>query len=388
MIVEKIDKTYREDLIQKNVGIKIRELRKAEKMNAIDLASKADISQGQLSKIETGKTNVSIKNLARLCHILGQPLNYLFQTEDKSTAVRQRIIAVAGLENQGLHWFGREVGINTNGTVTLDSLGTLQFGPAVDQIDLILDGTVDLFIESLDEFYRIAPALKQLSLPYCFRDEQQRQAFLASPYFRKNVTEILLKKGIRFLNPNWNWIRGLEWVLVSRRPICTPEDVKGLKVRIFDCEHLRIFWEEMGAIPVVVPWSKVRKAISSGKVDVLPTSKAFVYQNGFCSNARYVTVLGDIPSIMGVFITETKFSSFSPEVQHALERACDSAGNIFSLNLFHIEKKNERLNMSRYKAAYLKVDLSPWWLAVSRIRKKLTDQGILPEQTFREIETV
>jgi len=386
--MEKIDKALQEDLIQKNVGIKIRELRKAGKMNAIDLASKAGISQGQLSKIETGKANVSIKNLARLCRILGRPLNYLFQTEDKSTAVRHRIIAVAGLENHGLHWFGQEVGSNTNGTVALSSLGTLQFGPAVDQIDLILKGTVDLFIESLVEFYRIAPALKQLSLPYCFRDEQHRQAFLASPYFRKNVTEILLQKGIRLLNPNWNWIRGLEWVLVSRRPICTPEDVKGLKVRIFDCEHLRIFWDEMGAIPVVVPWSKVRKAIASGQVDVLPTSKAFVYQNGFCSNARYVTILGDIPAIMGVFITETKYSSFSSEVQHALEKACDSAGNIFSLNLYHIEKKNVRLNMSRYKAAYLKVDLSSWRLAVSRIRKKMTDQGTLPEQTLREIEKV
>jgi TRAP-type C4-dicarboxylate transport system substrate-binding protein len=357
-------------------------------MNAIDLASKAGISQGQLSKIETGKANVSIKNLARLCRILGRPLNYLFQTEDKSTAVRHRIIAVAGLENQGLHWFAQEVGSNTNGAVALNSLGTLQFGPAVDQIDLIFEGSVDLFIENLAQFYRIAPALKQLSLPYCFRDEQHRQAFLASPYFRKNVTEVLLQKGIRLLNPNWNWIRGLEWVLVSRRPICTPEDVMGLKVRIFDCEHLRIFWDEMGAIPVVVPWSKVRKAIASGQVDVLPTSKAFVYQNGFCSHARYVTILGDIPEIMGVLITETKYSSFSSEVQHALEKACDSAGNIFSLNLYHIEKKNERLNMSRYKAAYLKVDLSPWRLAVSRIRKKMTDQGTLPGQTLREIEKV
>lgn len=384
--MEKIDKAVQEDLIQKNVGIKIRELRKAGKMNAIDLALKAGISQGQLSKIETGKANVSIKNLAQLCRILGRPLNYLFQTEDKSTAVRHKIIAVAGLENQGLHWFAQEVGSNTNGAVALNSLGTLQFGPAVDQIDLIFEGSVDLFIENLVQFYRIAPALKQLSLPYCFRDEQHRQAFLASQYFRENVTKVLLQKGIRLLNPNWNWIRGLEWVLVSRRPICTPEDVKGLKVRIFDCEHLRIFWDEMGAIPVVVPWSKVRKAIASGQVDVVPTKKALIYHNGFCSNAKYVTILGDIPDIMGVFITETKYSSFSPWIQHALEKGCDSAGNIFSLNLYHIEKKNERLNMSRYKVAYLKVDLSPWRLAVSRIRKKMTDQGLLPEQTLIEIE--
>jgi TRAP-type C4-dicarboxylate transport system substrate-binding protein len=89
---------------------------------------------------------------------------------------------------------------------------------------------------------------------------------------------------------------------------------------------------------------------------------------------------------MGVFITETKYDSFSPDIQHALEKACDSVGNIFSLNLYHTEKKNELLNMSRYKAAYLKVDLAPWRLAVSKIRKKMTDHGILPGQTLKEID--
>ena len=384
--MRKIDKAIRETLIQKDVGVKIRALRKAEKMSAVDLASKAGISQGQLSKIENGKATISIKNLARLSDILDRPLSYLFQTEDRASAARHTITAVAGLENQGLHWFAQEIRSHTDGIVRLNSLGTLQFGPAIDQINLSLNGNIDLFIEELVQFYKIAPALKQFSLPYCFRDEQHRQAFLASPYFKENVTEVLRHEGIKLLNPNWNWIRGLEWALVSHRPICAPEDVKGMKVRIFDCEHLGRFWDEMGAIPVVVPWSKVHEAIASGQVDVAPTLKALIYHNGFCSHARYVTILGDIPAIMGVFITETKYDSFSPEIQHALEKACDSAGNIFSLNLYHTEKKNELLNMSRYKAAYLKVDLAPWRLAVSKIRKKMTDHGILPGQTLKEID--
>ena len=382
----KNDKAIREDLIQKNVGVWIRALRKAEKMSAVELASKAGISQGQLSKIENGKATISIKNLTSLCDILDRPLSDLFQTEAKPSAVRHTITAVAGLENQGLHWFAQEICSHTDGIVTLNTLGTLQFGPAIDQINLILKGSIDLFIEETVQLYKVAPALKQFSLPYCFRDEQHRQAFLASPYFKENVTEVLRRKGIKVLNPNWNWIRGLEQTLVSNRPICTPGDVKGLKVRIFDCEHLRRFWREMGAIPVVVPWSGVREAIASGLVDVAPTLKALIYHNGFCRHARYVTILGDIPAIMGVFIIQSKYDTFSPEIQHALEKACDSAGNIFSLNLYHTEKKNELLNMSRYKAAYLKVDLAPWRLAVSRIRNKLTDQGILPEQTLKEIE--
>lgn len=384
--MKKGDKAIQEDLIKRSIGIKIRELRKAQNMNAIDLATKADISQGQLSKIENGKATVSIKNLAGLCRILDRPLSYLFQTEEKASEVHHIITAVAGLENQGLHWLAQEIHQHTNGTAALHSLGALQFGSAVDQINLIFNGSVDLFIEDLGQFYMVAPALKHLSLPYCFRDEPHRQAFFATPYFRENVTDVLLNKGIRLLNPNWNWFRGLEWVIVSRRPICHPKDLKGLKVRIFDCEHLRVFWEEMGAVPVPVPWPKVRDAIDSGRVDALPTLKAFMYHNGFCSRAKYVTLLGDIPSIMGVFITEKKYASFSPQTKIVLRKACDSAGNIFSVNLYNAEQKNEKLNLSRYKAAYLKVDLSSWRLMISKIRKKMINEGILSNQTFTQIE--
>jgi TRAP-type C4-dicarboxylate transport system substrate-binding protein len=232
----------------------------------------------------------------------------------------------------------------------------------------------------------VAPALKLLSLPYNFRDEPHRQAFFSTPYFRENVTDVLLKKGIQLLNPNWNWIRGLDWVIVSNRPICHPKDVKGLKVRIFDCEHLRVFWEEMGAVPVPVPWPKVRDAVDSGRVEVLPTLKALVYHNGFCGRAKYVTLLGGLPPVMGVFITEKKYASFSPETKSVLRRACDNAGNIFSVNLYNTEQKNEKLNLSRHKAVYLKVDLSPWHLMVSKIRKKMANEGILLKQTLAQIE--
>jgi TRAP-type C4-dicarboxylate transport system substrate-binding protein len=293
---------------------------------------------------------------------------------------------VAGLENQGLHWLAQEIHHHTNGAAVLHSLGALQFGSVVDQINLIFNGSVDLFIEDLFQFYMVAPALKQLSLPYCFRDEPHRQAFFSTPYFRETVTDILRNRGIRLLNPNWNWIRGLEWVIVSHRPICQPRDVKGLKVRIFDCDHLRIFWEQMGAVPVAVPWPEVREAFDSGRVDALPTLKAFVYPNGFCNRAKFVTLLGDIAPIMGVFITAKKYASFSPQTKTILRKACDHAGNIFSANLYNTEQKNEKLNLSRYKAAYLKVDLAPWQLMVSRIRKKMTGEGILLKQTLTQIE--
>jgi len=380
------DHAVLETLIQENVGIKIRQLRSNKKLNAVALASMADISQGQLSKIENGKATISIKNLTRLCRILEIPLSFLFQTGDEQSLENNIITAVAGLENQGLHWFAKEISAYTSGAVSLKPLGPFQFGTAIEQIKYGFKKNLDLFVEGIVHFESMAPALKHLILPYCFRSEENRQAFLKTGYFQENVINSLLKNGIRVLNPEWNWMRGMERVLLSRKPIIFPEDVKGLRVRIYASDVLARFWENMGAIPVTIPWSKVNDALKNREVDLLPTMKALLYHNGYCEYARYVTLLGDIPSILGVFISEEKYRSFSPDIQDSLGKACDSAGEIFSHNVELLEKKNEKSNLSHYGAAYLKVDKLPWRLKTIEIRKKMMDQGILSKQAWQEME--
>jgi TRAP-type C4-dicarboxylate transport system substrate-binding protein len=382
----KSDKAVQETLIQENIGIKIRQLRKVKQLNTVTLASKAGISQGQLSKIENGKATVSIKNLTRLCGILKTPLSVLFQIEDKENPETYIISAVAGLENQGLHWFAREISDYTNGAVVLKPLGSFQFGTAFEQISYGFKGNLDLFVEEIAHFESMAPSLDQLILPYCFRSEGNRQAFFKTRFFQENVINRMLENGIRVLNPNWNWMRGSERVLLSRKPIISPEDVKGLRVRVYESDVLARFWENMGSIPVSIPWSKINDALKNKEVDLLPTMKALLYHNGYCEYAKYITLLGDIPSIMGVFISDKKYSSFSPKTQESLRKACDSAGEIFSHNVNLFEKKNEKLNLSRFSVAYLKVDKLPWRLKTLEIRQKMIEQGILSGQAWQEMQ--
>ena len=380
------DKIVKETLIQKNIGMKIRQLRGLKGLNTVSLAAKTSISQGQLSKIENGKATISIKNLTRLCSVLDIPLSVLFQLEDETKPEKHIISAVAGLECQGLHWLANEISRLTQGDVSLKPLGPFQFGTADEQINYGFKGNLDLFVEGIVHFRSMAPALKHLTLPYCFRSEEKRQAFFQTPFFKKNIVDPLLKNGIRALNPRWNWLRGMEKVLISSRPVISPEDVKGMRVRIYDSDTLAQFWETMGAIPVKIPWSGVHDALKNKTVDLVPTMKALIYHNNYCKYARYITMLGDMPSILGVFISEEKYSSFSPDIQKALEEACDNAGEIFSNNVILLEKRNEQSNLKQYGVAYLKVDKLPWRLKMLEIRKKMMDQGTLSKQAWQEIE--
>lgn len=375
-----------ETSVQKHIGIKIKKLRKSQNMTALNLASIADISQGQLSKIETGKATVSIKNLTRICSVLDVPLSYLFQTDDAVHEKNQIITAVAGLENSGLQTFSRELSEQTNGAVVLKPLGPYQFETFAEQIKYGFKGNLDLFIDNIALFESIAPVLKHMILPYCFRSEANRQAFLRTTYFRQTVNNQLLENGIRLLNPSWNWMRGMEKVLVSRKPIISPEDIKGLRVRIYESDVLAEFWEQMGAIPVNILWSKVNDAWQNNSVDVVPSMKALLYHRGYCEYAKYVTLLGDLPSILGVFISEKKYHSFASTIQNLIKQSCDNAGDIFSRDVVLSETMNEKLNLSQFSSAYLKVDKLPWHIKTLKIRQEMITQGILPEETWQEME--
>lgn len=186
--MDDVDKMAQETLIQKNIGKRIHRLRKGQKLNAVALAEKSGISQGQLSKIENGKATISIKNLAAICRVLNHPVSDLFQNEDRNQTEKHStsiVTAIAGLEHQGLHWFEQEISRYTNGAISLSTLGTVQFGPVHEQIDLLSNGEIDLFVEELVHFDQLAPELKQLNLPYCFASQEKRLAFLRSDYFKK-----------------------------------------------------------------------------------------------------------------------------------------------------------------------------------------------------------
>jgi TRAP-type C4-dicarboxylate transport system substrate-binding protein len=376
----------REAEIKQRVGDRVRELRIASEMTSIELSSRAGISQGQLSKIENGKATISIKMLAVLCEILGRPVSYLFQREAEMPRVLGTLNTVQGPESQGIQWFAEEVSRLAKGRISLIPLRASQLGTAVDQVEQLTEGIIDLFIESLSYYHLIIPSFQIFALPYAFHTPAHQQAFLTGDFFRHRMQAPLKQQGIRFLNRRWNWIRGLQRVLVSGDPICSPDQIRGKRVRIYDSPVLAWFWRRLGAHPVVVPWPEVKNALRKGDIDVLPTYKTHVYPLRFCRYARFVTLLGDVAPVMGIGVNASRYQSLSPSIQKILETACDSAGDHFSDRVRSAEEENERLNIAQFKAVYLKVDITAWEKQIGGIRSRLIAENVISAEVFSAID--
>ncbi|MEW6262466.1 MAG: TRAP transporter substrate-binding protein DctP [Thermodesulfobacteriota bacterium] len=375
-----------EKTINQRVGRKLKDLRRAYGLKAKDLAARSGISQSLLSKIEHGQAAISIAVLSRLGGVLGRPISYFFQLDEEIPKVLGTMTTVPGPENRGLEFFAREVERRSEGRIWLIPLKATQLDSSVNNVRLLEQGLIDLFIEEMTFFHHLAPAVNIMALPYSFQSEAHLEAFLTGDFFEAQIKQRIKAAGLRFINRRWNWRRGLERVLLSSRPITRPEQVKGLKVRVPAVPVLISFWRAMGAEPVVIPWPQVKAAWLKAEIDLLPTHKAHLFPLGFCQRGRYVSCLGDLPPALPVVVNETKYKALPPTVQKALEEACDAAGDYFSAEIVRSEADNEAANMARYKVAYLKVDLAPWKNEAERVRRLLISSGELDGQAWAEVE--
>ena len=241
-----MDVSDQEKIIQRLVGSKIRELRRAAGIRSMELAELSGLSQGQVSKIENGKATISINALSRLCQVLDRPLSYLFQSQEEIPRVMGTLNTVGGPERRGMIRFAEEVFKRSNGSMSLIPLKASQLYPAGDQVEQLRQGVIDIFIDNLKYFSNPAPGVETLCLPYCFDSREHALAFMGGDFFENRVRKNLINSGIRLLNHRWNWWRGLEWVMVSNRPIVTPDQIKGVRVRVEDIPVSADFWAAMG----------------------------------------------------------------------------------------------------------------------------------------------
>lgn len=381
--------TFSEAQIQERVGARIRELRTAQRLTMAELAARSGISQGQLSKIETGKATLSIRTLSRLCEVLDRPLSYLFQSDREAPrmlGVVGTLHTVEGPESLGVRAFADEVGRRTGGALSLMPLGAQQLGSGREQVRQLREGLIDVLVEDLALYEELAPALRALAVPGVFAGDDHLARFLASPHVAEGARGALRAEGIHVVNPRWNWRRGVESVLVSRQPVFDPEDLAGLRVRVQDVPLLADFWREMGAEPVVVAWPDVKDALARGEVDVVPTDKTHLWPLGFCAHARYVTGLGDVRPVLAVAMNAVRFQALAPDVQRALVEACDAAGDAFTDLVGRAEAENERRNVEEHRAVYVRVSIGPWRARMREAHRRLIDRGDLPADVWREVE--
>jgi tripartite ATP-independent transporter DctP family solute receptor len=161
-----------------------------------------------------------------------------------------------------------------------------------EMIESVQIGTLDCTITSTGPVGNFVPEVRNLDVPFLFRDTAHARGVLDSQIGQ----ELLARFTPRGLTGVVWMENGFRHLTNSRRSVEAPADIRGLKVRTMENQvHMRAF-STLGALPTPMAFSELVPALQQGTVDGQENPIPVIVANNLNQVQRYLTLTGHVYS--------------------------------------------------------------------------------------------
>ena len=167
------------------------------------------------------------------------------------------------------------------------------------------------------------PELEFIDLPFLFESLEQARIAMdgaLGAYMTRTIEARI--PGYRILGYFENGYRHLSNRL---RPIHTPGDMQGLKIRSLPSRMHARAYALMGAVPLVMDLRPAIEGLTSGTIDAQENPLANTVDYSVHKLHRYHTLTGHIYLSRGIYCNRAAFESWSPALQKAMMKAVREA---------------------------------------------------------------
>lgn len=211
----------------------------------------------------------------------------------------------------------------SGGQMLLKIYPSQQLGTERQCLELLQIGSLDMTKVSVGTLENFAPKMKVLGLPFLFRDRQHSFKVLDGPIGQK-----LLNEGTAY------WLKGLGYYDAGSRsfytkdkPINTPGDLKGLKIRVMESVTAMDMVKGLGGSPTPISWGELYTALQQGVVDGAENNPPSFYLSRHYEVCKFYT-LDEHTVLPDVVLAGTHlWNRLSEEEKGWLKKAVDNSVN-------------------------------------------------------------
>ncbi len=222
--------------------------------------------------------------------------------------------------HQGMVFLAQRLAEKSGGKLRVDVYSSGQLGSERECLELVQLGGLAMTKVSASVLEGFAPEFKVFGLPYLFRDDAHKNAVLAGPIGR----EILLA-------PQSKFMRGLCYYdsgsrnFYTKKPIRTPEDLKGLKIRVQESPMAFALIRAFGASATPISFGELYTALQQGVVDGAENNPPSFHLARHYEVCKFYT-LDEHTSVPDVVVVGTHvWNSLTPQEQQWLQEAADES---------------------------------------------------------------
>ena len=209
----------------------------------------------------------------------------------------------------------------TNGRVKVEVYPNSSLYKDREEMEALQLGAVQMLAPSLAKFGPLGvKEFEVLDLPYIFPTKEVLYRVTEGP-IGKNLFDKLSAKGITGLA---YWDNGFK-VMSANKPLQTPEDFKGLKMRIQSSKVLDAQMRALGANPQVMAFSEVYDALQMGVVDGTENPPSNLYTQKMHEVQKYVTYSEHGYLGYAVIVNKKFWDGLPTDIRNGLNKAMRDA---------------------------------------------------------------
>jgi tripartite ATP-independent transporter DctP family solute receptor len=198
-----------------------------------------------------------------------------------------------------------------------------QLGQEIDVINSVKLGVIDLMVSGSSISANLVPLVGTFDLGYLFTSyQQQTKAFDAGA--AKPIDDALLKgANIRIIS--WAYNFGARSVL-SKKPVKTPEDLAGLKIRTLPNPVITECLRLMGAAATPLAFGEIYTALQAGVLDGLEHDPPTILASKFYETSKNYALTQHIFSPLATYFSDATFNRMDPKLREGFLDAATKAG--------------------------------------------------------------
>ena len=223
--------------------------------------------------------------------------------------------------HQGMAYLAERVAEKSAGRLLVEIYPSQQLGTERQTLELLQIGSIAMTKVSAAVLENFAPKLKVLSLPYIFSSRAHSYAVLDGPIGR----ELLLQ-------PQRYWLRGLTYYdagsrsfYTKDRPVRTPADLQGLKIRVQPSVTAMNMVRAFGGSPTPIAWGELYTSLQQGVVDGAENNPPSFYLSRHYEVCKYYSLNEHtlVPDVL--LISTIIWERLSVQEQRWLQEAADES---------------------------------------------------------------
>ena len=197
-----------------------------------------------------------------------------------------------------------------------------QLGQEIDVINSVKLGVIDLMVSGSSISANLVPLVGTFDLGYLVTSfEQQTKAFDAGA--AKPIEDALLKSGnIRVIA--WAYNFGARSVL-AKKPVKTPEDLTGLKIRTLPNPVITECLRLMGAAATPLAFGEIYTALQAGVLDGLEHDAPTILASKFFETSKHYAMTQHIFSPLAIYFSDMTFNRMDPKLREGFLDAAKKA---------------------------------------------------------------